>query len=80
MNEYLSLVRYAAGAGGLLLAMTLLGFYLFVQHVKRRDLPEQIHELIAMIYVGIIMGLMVLFVTVPTLCFIRSIPLCYRVM
>ena len=78
--EYLSVVDYFFGMGGLLLIIVGVTGLLFWHHVKECDLREPIVEAIALFYIGLMLGLVLLFISIPTLCFIRSTYLCYQVM
>jgi len=76
----LSVVRYFLGMGGTLLLIELVLVVLFVAHIRVYDTANRYYETIAMAYIGTMLGLTLLFVTVPTLCFLRSTLMCYRVM
>lgn len=76
----LSVVRYFFGMGGLLLCFIFFLGVLFVGHVRKSDLNDPIAEAIAMVYIGAMLGLILWFISIPTLCFLRSTYLCYQVM
>lgn len=80
MNEALSLTRYFFGMGGLLLCFVFVLVALFYHHVKNANLNDPIAEAIAMVYIGATLGLILWFISIPTLCFLRSTYLCYQVM
>lgn len=78
--EYLSVVDYFFGMGGLLLIIVGIVGLLFWHHVKEQDLRDPVIEAMALFYIGLMLGLVLLFISIPTLCFIRSTYLCYQVM
>lgn len=78
--EHLSVVDYFFGAGGMLLIGVVIMVIAFYLHVREYNMTIAVYEFIALFYVGGALGLALLFITLPTLCFIRPILMCYRVM
>jgi hypothetical protein len=78
--EYLSVVNYFFGVGGMLLLGVLIMVTGFVLHVREFNMTIPVYEFIALFYIGGALGLTLFFITIPTLCFIRPILMCYRVM
>lgn len=78
--EYLSVVKYFYGAGGFLLIGVAVMVAAFVLHVRESNMNGAVCEFIALIYVGGAIGLTLIFIMLPTLCFIKPILLCYRIM
>lgn len=78
--EYLSVVNYFHGAGGMLLIGILVMVVAFVMHVSEHNMNHVAYEFVALIYIGGTLGLTLFFIAIPTLCFIRPILMCYRVM
>jgi len=76
----LSVGNYLYGMGGFILLLILVQAVVFWRHVNKNNLNNPIQEMIAMVYIGIMFGLMLWFITIPTLCFLRSTYLCYQVM
>lgn len=78
--EYLSVVNYFFGAGGGLLIGVLIMVTAFMLHVREFNMSIPAYEFIALFYIGGTLGLVLIFISIPTLCFIKPILFCYRVM
>ncbi|QBJ02610.1 hypothetical protein MZD04_gp081 [Pseudomonas phage Psa21] len=80
MDAYLSIARYFTGMGGLLLAIIVVLTILLLLHVKESNVSGEYYDFFSTFYIGTMLGLALLFITVPTLCFLRSTLMCYQVM
>jgi membrane-anchored protein YejM (alkaline phosphatase superfamily) len=80
VESYLSVVRYFFGMGGMLLLLIAALMVCFVMHIRSYNTNDRWYEPIATFYIGAMLGLTVIFISFPTLCFIRSTLVCYRVM
>ena len=76
----LSIVNYFFGLGGSLLIWIGLVVVGFFYHVKTYPYNGPYYEFIAMVLIGTVLGLALIFITIPTLCFMKSTLICYRVM
>ncbi|MNC64239.1 hypothetical protein D3C75_1144260 [compost metagenome] len=52
----------------------------FVLHIREFNMNVAVYEFVAMLYAGAAIGLALGFIMLPTLCFIKPILLCYRIM
>lgn len=80
MESHLSVVRYFFGVGGSLLSMVVILMVFFLMHIRVYDTANKHYETVAMIYIGAMLGLTLIFLSLPTMCFIKSTLMCYRVM